>query len=175
MSFNLNGISTCFILFNPARMYEVIAIGIAIFSILKCNFLGLVKLAETLNKPLTDEVKSKIDDDVRNAAYKIINGKNATFYGIAGALCRICQAITTNEYAILTVSSQHDEVEGVKNVCLSLPTVIGKRGIHQVIYPMLAEDEHRALADSARKIRDYSNKALEIIANNVWKCYCIFL
>ena len=123
----------------------------------------LVKLAETLNRPLTATIKAQIDDDVRNAAYKIINGKNATFYGIAGALCRICQAITTNEYAILTVSSHHQEVAGVKDVCISLPTVVGKRGIHNVLYPELDEIENKALKDSVEKMKELSDKALAMI------------
>ena len=111
-----------------------------------------------------EKVKKEIDDGVRNAAYKIIDGKGATFYGIAGALCRICRAITNNEYAILTVSSHQDNVEGVKNVCLSLPTVLGKRGVHQVIYPALDEQERKALHDSALVMKEYSDKALEMIA-----------
>lgn len=127
----------------------------------------LIQLAEKQGKQITPEIVDEIDDCVRNAAYKIIDGKGSTFYGIAGALCRICQAIATNEYAILTVSSQHDEVESITNVCLSLPTVIGKRGVHQVIYPPLSEDEHILLENSAIKIKDYSAKALEMIANNV--------
>jgi len=127
----------------------------------------LMKLAEKQSNPITAEVVDEIDDCVRNAAYKIIEGKGSTFYGIAGALCQICQAIATNEYAILTVSSRHDKVESISNVCLSLPTVIGKRGVHQVIYPPLSEDEHILLENSAIKIKDYSAKALEMIANNV--------
>ena len=129
---------------------------------------GTVQLDELAcmeNRPLTDEVKAQIDDCVRNAAYKIIEGKGATFYGIAGALCRICQAITTNEYAILTISSHHDDVEGIKGVCLSLPTVVGKRGVHSVIYPKLNEEEKAALKKSAITIKEYSDKALDIIAN----------
>lgn len=125
----------------------------------------LDELARMENRPLTDEVKAQIDDCVRNAAYKIIEGKGATFYGIAGALCRICQAITTNEYAILTISSHHDDVEGIKGVCLSLPTVVGKRGVHSVIYPKLNEEEKAALKKSAITIKEYSDKALDIIAN----------
>lgn len=125
------------------------------------------ELARIENKPFTPEIKAQIDDCVRNAAYKIIDGKGATFYGIAGALCRICQAITTNEYAILTVSSHHDDVEGVKNVCLSLPTVIGKRGIHGIIYPKLSESEHNDLRLSAEKIKEYSDKAVEIVTNDL--------
>ncbi len=124
------------------------------------------ELAKMAGKPFTPEVKAQIDDCVRNAAYKIIDGKGATFYGIAGALCRICQAITTNEYAILTVSSHHDDVEGVKGVCLSLPTVIGKRGIHSVIYPKLSEEEHKLLKESAEKIKEYSDQAIEIVSKN---------
>ena len=125
------------------------------------------QLAEKQDKSITPDIMDEIDDCVRNAAYKIIEGKGATFYGIAGALCRICQAISTNEYAILTISSQHNEVEGIKDVCLSLPTVLGKRGVHQVIYPPLSEDEHILLENSAIKIKEYSEKALEIIANNI--------
>ena len=122
------------------------------------------ELARMVGKPLTPEVKAQIDDCVRNAAYQIIEGKGATFYGIAGAMCQICQSITNNEYAILTVSSHHEDVEGINNVCLSLPTVIGKRGIHNVIFPRLSESEHRDLKFSAEKIKQYTDEALAQIS-----------
>lgn len=125
--------------------------------------LPLAKLGEELGRPLTDEVKARIDDDVRNAAYKIINGKGATFYGIAGALCRICQAITTNEYAVLTVSSHHSEVAGVKDVCISMPTVIGKRGVHDVLYPELDAKETAQLKESVEKMKKFSDEALALV------------
>lgn len=116
--------------------------------------LPLGVLAEKLNCPLTDEVKTKIDDDVRNAAYRIIEGKGATCYGIAGAITRICQSIISNEYAILTVSSFHSEIAGVQDVCLSLPTVVGKRGIHNVLKPELSANEQKLLNISALKIKE---------------------
>ena len=94
----------------------------------------LETLATEQNKPLNFEVKATIDNNVRNAAYKIIAGKSATFYGIAGGLTRICQAISTNENAILTVSCFHNEIEGIKNVCLSLPCIINKNGIEKYIF-----------------------------------------
>ena len=125
------------------------------------------ELARMEGRPFTPEIKAKIDDCVRNAAYQIIEGKGATFYGIAGALCRICQAITTNEYAILTVSSHHEEVEGVKDVCISMPTVIGKRGVHSVIFPRLSESEHRDIKFSAEKIKQYSEEALAQISSEM--------
>ena len=125
---------------------------------------SLDKLAEEIGKPFDAETKAKIDDGVRNAAYKIIDGKGATFYGIAGALTRICAAITNNEYAILTVSSHQEDVEGVKGVCLSLPTVLGKRGVHKVIYPVLNAEEKAALKKSAEAMKEYSDKALAMVA-----------
>ncbi len=127
---------------------------------------SLDKLAEEFGKPFTPEVKAQIDDGVRNAAYKIIDGKGATFYGIAGALCRICSAISNNEYAILNVSTHHEDVEGVKNVCLSLPTVLGKRGVHNVVYPVLNDEERSKLASSAKVMKEFSDKALEMISQN---------
>ena len=118
------------------------------------------RLAQMVGRPFDAEAKADIDDCVRNAAYKIINGKGATFYGIAGALCRICQAVTTNEYAILTVSSHHAAIEGVKDLCLSMPSVVGKRGVHNVIFPELSADEHSALAAGARLVKQYTEQAL---------------
>ena len=75
-------------------------------------------------------------------------------------MCRICQAITTNEYAILTVSTHHSEVAGIKDVCISMPTVIGKRGVHNVLYPELNEEEAILLKASAKKMKELSDEAL---------------
>ena len=125
---------------------------------------SLDKLADEVGKPFDAETKAKIDDGVRNAAYKIIDGKGATYYGIAGALTRICAAITNNEYAILTVSSHQEDVEGVKGVCVSLPTVLGKRGVHKVIYPVLNAEEKAALKKSAEAMKEYSDQALAMIS-----------
>ena len=137
---------------------------VLVWSASDAGTVSLDKIAQDMGKPFTADIKAQIDDGVRNAAYKIIDGKGATFYGIAGALCRICSAITNNEYAVLTVSSHHDDVEGVKGVCLSLPTVLGKRGVHKVIYPSLDTAESKALHDSAEVMKEYSDQALALIA-----------
>ena len=128
---------------------DVVAITEAVVGISQGNYATADQIAKDVNKPFDAEAKAKIDDGVRNAAYKIIDGKGATFYGIAGALTRICAAISNNEYAILTVSSRQDDVEGVKGVCLSLPTVLGKRGVLKVIYPNLDAEERAELKKSA--------------------------
>lgn len=121
-------------------------------------------LAVKLGKPLSEDVIQKIDSDVRNAAYQIIEGKGATYYGIAGAICRICQAIASNEYAILTISSLHNKIQNVENVCLSMPSVIGKRGIHNVLYPNLSIEEQHLIELSAKKIKSLMTDADKLLA-----------
>ncbi|MBR4106471.1 MAG: L-lactate dehydrogenase [Alphaproteobacteria bacterium] len=125
--------------------------------------LPLSVLAEKSGCNLSSEVKSKIEDDVRNAAYRIIEGKGATCYGIAGAISRICQSIAANEYAILTVSAYHQEVAKVHDVCLSLPAVIGKRGIHRILHPELSAAENALLNKSAAKIKELMQQADQML------------
>ena len=122
----------------------------------------LYKWCETAREILNDYNVSR----VIARPYKIIDGKGATFYGIAGALTQICRAINNNEYAILTVSSHHDDIEGVKGVSLSLPTVINKKGVFHVISPKLSDDERAKLKSSAEIMKEYTDKALAMIEEN---------
>lgn len=112
------------------------------------------QLARQLGRPLDDEIKAEIDQAVRHAAYKIIEGKGATWYGIAGGLTRIVQSIGGNENSALTVTMLTEEVEGVGPVALSLPRVVGRRGVVRTLWPKLRDDEHAALKRSAEIIRD---------------------
>ena len=64
----------------------------------------------------------------------------------------------------INAPTHHDAVEGIKNVCLSLPTVLGKRGVHNVVTPVLNDEERKQLADSAKVMKEYSDKALEMIS-----------
>lgn len=120
-------------------------------------------LSHKIGKPLCSEIKARIDDEVRNSAYKIIEGKGSTNYGIAGAVSRICRAISQNEYAILSLSTLHEEIEGSEDICISYPCVVGKRGVHNEIYPNLSVDEHAALAKSAKLVHEYTMEALSFI------------
>ena len=119
------------------------------------------RLAQDMQKTLDEDTKAQIDKNVRNAAYQIIAGKGSTTFGIAGALTRICQAIGSNEYAILNVSSHHKEIEGVKDICISMPCIIGKRGIHNKLSPSFANEEHNLLQKSAETIAKFTQIALE--------------
>jgi L-lactate dehydrogenase len=112
------------------------------------------KLARQIGRPLDDEAKARIDLGVRRAAYRIIEGKGATWHGIAGGLTRIIQSVGGNEDSVLTVSMLTEEVEGVGPIALSLPRVVGRSGIARTLLPSLDAGERAALRRSAATIEE---------------------
>jgi L-lactate dehydrogenase len=103
---------------------------------------------------LDEETKVDIDQRVRRAAYNIIAGKGATYYGIGGALARIVNVITHDQRAILTVCTPMSDVAGVTDVTVSLPHLIGGEGILATLPLPINEEEQLALNASAQTIRD---------------------
>jgi L-lactate dehydrogenase len=102
---------------------------------------------------LSDEVRSDIDRKVRGAAYTIIGGKGATYYGIGSALARIVDVILHDQRAILTVCAPAPEVAGVRDVTVALPRLLGGSGVLETFPLPLTEEESARLRDSARVIR----------------------
>jgi L-lactate dehydrogenase len=94
-----------------------------------------------------------IDEKVRRAAYHIIEGKGATYYGIGSAVARIVEVILQDERSLLTVCTPMADVAGVKDVTVSLPNLVGGEGIVQTFFPRLNEAETAALHNSAQLIR----------------------
>jgi L-lactate dehydrogenase len=94
-----------------------------------------------------------VDEKVRRAAYHIIEGKGATYYGIGSAIARITEVILQDERSILTVCTPMPDVAGVKDVTVSLPNLVGGEGIIQTFYPQLNEEETAALQNSAQVVR----------------------
>jgi L-lactate dehydrogenase len=92
--------------------------------------------------------------NVRDAAYKIIEGKGATYYGIAMGLVRITKAILSNENSVLTVSAYLDGQYGEKDVYIGVPAVINREGIREVVELELAEDEQEKFHHSATILKD---------------------
>ncbi|MDR2371769.1 MAG: L-lactate dehydrogenase [Puniceicoccales bacterium] len=125
------------------------------------GIMSIHEFAAVSGKQITEDVKNRIDDHVRNAAYKIIEGKRATFYGIAGALTKICHSIAADSNTILPVSSHHDTIESANNVCLAMPTLINRSGIVKVLYPKLDEKERVALDKCAKVIEDYTQQIIK--------------
>ncbi|TDX27954.1 L-lactate dehydrogenase [Rhodovulum visakhapatnamense] len=117
----------------------------------------LASVAAQLGCAITADVRARIDDGVRRAAYRIIEGKGATNYGIGAGLARIVQAIGRDEGAVMSLSLVTPELAGVQNVALSLPRVVGAQGIRSTLMPTLDADEIAALTASARMLRDTSD------------------
>ncbi len=97
---------------------------------------------------------------VHNAARNIKKGKPATHYGIASGIGRICQAIVHNTDLVLSVGIVHPDIEGVPDVCLSLPMVINGSGARLLAYPELVPAEREALRRSARIVKDATDSVL---------------
>lgn len=124
---------------------------------------------EFRNIEFNEEIKNEIDDGVRNAAYKIIAGKGSTYYGIAGAVAKLVEVINRDNRAVLTVSTLKEDVEGINNVTLSLPHLIGGYGDLGVLPVRLSGKEKNLLKKSAEiikeKIDEYENKPINSSSN----------
>lgn len=101
-----------------------------------------------------EQSMKKIFENVRNSAYEIIERKHATYYGIAMAVKRICDAIVRNEKSILPVSSLMTGEYGLNDVVLSIPAVVDETGVQKVIPIELNDEELTKLKDSANILKD---------------------
>lgn len=96
-----------------------------------------------------DQNMEDIAEDVKNSAYKIIEKKKATYYGVAVAVRRICEAIIRDEKSVLPVSSIQHGAFGIDGVALSMPAIVGKNGVEKQIPIKLNEKEQMELRKSA--------------------------
>ena len=126
---------------------------VLIWSSAKVGGVPLSEFAEQIGKPVTTETRSRIDAGVRRAAYRIIEGKGATYYGIGAGLSRIVRAIRDDERAVLTVSMHTAGVQDWAEVSLSLPRVVGAAGVLTTLHPVLSEDEAAAIQESVRILK----------------------
>jgi L-lactate dehydrogenase len=102
---------------------------------------------------LSDEMLEEIDDGVRRAAYRIIEGKGSTCYGIGAALSRIVQAILRDQRSLLTISAPLAELEDVRDITLAMPSLVGGQGLIATLPAPLNAEEQAKLVASARTLR----------------------
>ena len=101
-----------------------------------------------------DDAMARIDHDVRESAYEIIDKKGATYYGIAMAVARIAECIVKDEQAVLPVSTILSGEYGQCGLALSVPAILGKDGVETVLDIALSDKEQRALTESAAQLKD---------------------
>ncbi|MBD3246327.1 MAG: L-lactate dehydrogenase [Candidatus Omnitrophica bacterium] len=92
--------------------------------------------------------------EVKNAAYKIIDAKGATYYAVALALVRIVEAILRDENSVLPVSSLIEGYYGIDDVCLSVPALVNRKGIVRALRLKLSEKEREQFQGSAKKLQE---------------------
>lgn len=130
------------------------------FAAFSATTVGGVGIYEYLQRgKVTQEQLDQAYENTVRKAYKIINGKGATYYGIGTALARICKAILTDENAVLPVSGLLEGQYGLHDVYIGTPCVINKEGIREIIEVKLDKEEQAKMAHSAKVLTDIKNDA----------------
>ncbi len=96
----------------------------------------------------------KLYESVRDSAYEIIRRKGATYYGIAMAVARIASAIVRDERAVLPISAVLGGQYDLRELALSIPAIVGRRGVEQILEIPLSPEEGEALRSSAARLRE---------------------
>ncbi len=109
---------------------------------------------KTGNGPMDEAARARIAGEVIGSAYRIIEGKGATNYAVAQATTRIIEAVLKDEKRVLPVSSMLTDYHGISDVCLSVPSVIGRRGVEAQLEVPMSDDELAGLRASADALRD---------------------
>lgn len=108
-----------------------------------------------------DVAMDAIAEKVKNSAYEIISKKQATYYGIAMSVKRICECIVRNERSILPVSAMMHGEYGIEDITLSMPAIVGIGGVETHVPIALSEEEAEKLVESAKKLKEVAKGLIE--------------
>ncbi len=108
--------------------------------------------------PLSETRREQIADEVVSSAYRIIEGKGATNYAVGLAGSRIIEAVLNDEHRVLPVSTELRDYYGVSDVCLSVPSVVGRNGCTERLLVPMSDSEQRRLRDSAQSLRSVAQQ-----------------
>ena len=127
---------------------------IAAWSSANVSGIPLNKFCEMRGHFNHDEAMKRIAENVKNSAYEIIEKKKATYYGVAMAVKRICEAIVRDEKSILPISSLMKGDFGIEGISLSMPAIVGKDGVECLVPIQLNEEEISKLHQSAQTLKN---------------------
>jgi len=128
------------------------------WSITNIAGLPIEQFCQQCDRDCAGEEREAIFEEVKNSAYRIIEGKGSTYYAVALAVRRIVEAILRNENSILSVSSLMKGQYGVEDVCLSLPSVVNEKGLSRVLELPLGKKEIEGFRHSAEVLREFRNQ-----------------
>ncbi|MEJ2250973.1 MAG: L-lactate dehydrogenase [Candidatus Lokiarchaeota archaeon] len=127
-------------------------------------FIDYCEQCHKLNECRREEELNELFEKVRDSAYKIIEKKGETSYGIGLSLVRICQSILNDENHILPVSTYIEDFLGIKDVYFSLPVILNKNGVREFLKLKVNDEEKSKLRESAKRLKKViSNTGLDKI------------
>ena len=129
---------------------------VAAYSVTTIGGLMLDKYCLNCNKCCSKTLELKaLHDEVKNAAYEIINKKGATYYAVALAVNQIVKSIVNDYNSILTVSTyiENEFNGGVKDIYFSLPCIVSSKGVKRILRPEYSKEEIDLLIKSGNKIK----------------------
>jgi L-lactate dehydrogenase len=126
---------------------------VPVWSLANIAGMRLADFCQAQRRAYDQKAMDEIFSQTRDAAYHIIERKGATYYAVAAGLMQITQAILRDQSSVLSVSSLITDYYGLGDVCFSLPTVIDRGGVEQVLRIALSEDEIRLLQHSGEVLK----------------------
>jgi L-lactate dehydrogenase len=117
--------------------------------------------SEQLSIEWDNATEKVIADDVKNAAYEVINRKGATAFSVAAVLTRIVEAFLKDEKTILSVSTLLNDYYGVNDTYLSVPTIVGRNGVEKVLNIKFSDEEKEKFIKSADLMKEYIDRINE--------------
>ncbi|AUB32053.1 L-lactate dehydrogenase [Spiroplasma floricola] len=103
---------------------------------------------------ITKEDLEEVKDEATNLAYKIIEKKRVTNYGIGACLAKIAKTILNDELKMMMVGAYLDGEYGNKDIYTSVPCILGKNGIEEIVKWDIAEEEQKLLTNSCDRLRE---------------------
>ena len=131
---------------------------VPVWSLANIAGMRLPEFCRAQNLAYNPRAMDEVFIQTRDAAYRIIERKGATYYAVAAGLMRITQAILRNQRTVLSVSSLIRDYYGISDVCLSLPSVVDRGGIHQLLRLSLSEEETGKLRHSSEVLQSTIRK-----------------
>jgi len=126
---------------------------VPVWSLTNIAGMNLARYCELNNIQCHEEMLDEIFAQTRDAAYHIIERKGATYYAIASGLLRIVEAIVRDQHTALSVSTLMEDFYGIKDVYLSLPSIVDRGGVERYIRLDLSDSEVEGLRNSASVLR----------------------
>lgn len=127
---------------------------LAVWSEANVSGLDLEDFCRIRGQSLSQEDRERLYREVRDSAYQIIQRKGATYYGIAMAVGRIAASIVKDEHAVLPVSVVLEGQYGLRGLALSLPSIVSRNGLQEILEIPLNHEEQKALEASAGQMRE---------------------